>query len=250
MSLGGSCSTTAFNGVVWPSDAEQLVKRQCELADLHLESWRPDRRELRVGGCWVCFQRGDTGPGGAGDPAWSSAALLQAGRTLAHPVTTGTARAGYIPGMLAMRLGPLLEQVVRLLPQLPDVLLVDATGRDHPRRAGLALHLGAELDLPTVGVTHRPLVARGDWPDDVGGAAAPLRIHGDVVAAWVRTRPGTRPLVVHPGWRTDLETAVEIVRRTAVRRTPEPLRAARQSAREARAAAGGERTAPAGRPLP
>ena len=235
--------------LVWPSDAEQLVERQRQLAELPLESWRPDPHELRVGGCWVCFPRGDSGRGDAGDPAWSAAALLQAGQTLARRVRPGAARAGYIPGMLALRLGPLLEEVVRLLPQPPDVLLVDGTGRDHPRRAGLALHLGAELDIPTVGVTHRPLVATGDWPGDMTGAAAPLRIDGDVVAAWVRTRPGSRPLVVHPGWRTDLDTAVEVVRRTAVRRTPEPLRVARQTAREARAAAGGERPAPAGRPL-
>jgi hypothetical protein len=62
--------------------------------------------------------------------------------------------------------GPLLEAAVRALPAQPDVLLVDATGRDHPRRGGLALHLGAALDLPTVGVTHRPPVAeeeRLDW---------------------------------------------------------------------------------------
>lgn len=232
--------------LVWPSDAEHLVERQRQLAVLPVESWRPDFHELRVGGCWVCFPRGDSGPGGVGDPAWSAAALLQADRTVARRVTPGAARAGYVPGMLAMRLGPLLEEVVRLLPQLPDVLLLDGTGRDHPRRAGLALHLGVELDVPTVGVTHRPLVARGDWPGDVVGAAAPLRIDGDMVAAWVRTRQGTRPLVVHPGWRTDLDTAVEVVRRTCVRRTPEPLRVARQTAREARAAAGGDRTAPAG----
>ena len=54
--------------------------------------------------------------------------------------------------------------------------LVDTTGRDHPRRAGLATSLGAVLDLPTVGVTHRPLLAAGDWPDDRRGATAPLRV--------------------------------------------------------------------------
>ena len=234
---------------MWPSDAEQLVERQRRLADLPFESWQPDPHELLVGGCWVCFPRGESGRGQAGDPAWAAAALLQAGRTLARRVTPGAAGAGYIPGMLALRLGPLLEQVVRLLPQPPDVLLVDGTGRDHPRRAGLALHLGAELDIPTVGVTHRPLVARGHWPRDLTGAAAPLKVDGDVVAAWLRTRPGSRPLVVHPAWRTDLDTAVEVVRRTAVRRTPEPLRVARQTAREARAAAGAAHPDPAGRPL-
>jgi deoxyribonuclease V len=224
---------------MWPSDAQELVERQRQLAGLEPEPWSPDVHELGAGGCWVCFPRGDSGPGHAGDVAWSAAALLQGGRILARRVAPGVARAGYVPGMLALRLGPLLEQVVRLLPQPPEVLLVDGTGRDHPRRAGLALHLGAELDVPTVGVTHRPLLAQGKWPDHLAGAAAPMRLDGDDVAAWVRTRPGTRPLVVHPGWRTELATAVEIVRRTAVCRTPEPLRVARQAAREARAATTG-----------
>jgi deoxyribonuclease V len=140
-----------------------------------------------------------------------------------------------VPGQLALRIGPLMEQVTRTLHPRPDVLLADATGRDHPRGAGLALHLGAELDLPTVGVTHRPLVGQGDWPADRRGATSPLLVDGRVVGCWLRTRPGVRPLAVHPGWRVDLDTAVRILAgTTGQRRTPEPLRRARQAARRAR----------------
>jgi deoxyribonuclease V len=228
---------------VWPADADALVARQRELAGLRPEQWRPAAELLLAGGCWVCFPRGEEGPGGASDPAWSAAVLVADRRPVASRVASGVAGAAYVPGLLAMRVGPLLERAVRLLPRLADVLLVDGTGRDHPRRAGLALHLGAELDLPTVGVTHRPLLAEGDWPADQAGATAPIRLDGVVVAAWVRTRAGTRPLAVHPGWRTDVDTAVEVVRRLSVRRTPEPLRAARQAAREARAAALAPRSA-------
>ena len=114
--------------------------------------------------------------------------------------------------------------------------MLDATGRDHPRWAGFALHLGAALDLPTVGVTHRPLLATGEWPSDEPAATSPLTIGGEHVAAWIRTRQGTRPLVVHPGWRVDADAAVEVVKATlAGHRTPEPLRIARQAARRARA---------------
>jgi deoxyribonuclease V len=81
----------------------------------------------------------------------------------------GEAGAPYEPGLLALRGGPLLEAAVRALKNLPDVLLIDGTGRDHPRRAGIALHLGAVLDLPTVGVTHRALLASGEWPPDESG---------------------------------------------------------------------------------
>src|SRR5919106_1452839 len=131
----------------------------------------------------------------------------------------------------------LLARAASALAVLPDVLLVDATGQDHPRRAGLALHLGAALDAATVGVTHRPLLARGAWPPDVHGATSPLLLDGERVGAWLRTRPGTRPLAVHAAWRTDAYVAVEIVR-SAIRaaRTPEPLRIARRAAREVRAA--------------
>jgi deoxyribonuclease V len=222
--------------VSWPADAATLVERQREIAAARPEPWHPDPGELRVGGCWASFARGVSGPGAVGDPAWTAATILSGRRVVARRVAVAAAGAGYVPGLLALRLGPLLEHVVRLLPAPPDVLLIDGTGRDHPRGAGLALHLGAELDLPTIGVTHRPLLARGDWPADERGAAAPLTLDGEVVAAWVRTREGTRPLVVHPGWRTDLDTAVTVVRRTTTHRTPEPLRVARQAAREERAA--------------
>jgi deoxyribonuclease V len=121
------------------------------------------------------------------------------------------------------------------LPHIPEVLIVDATGRDHPRRAGLALHLGARLSVPTIGVTMRPLVAEGTWPPDVRGATSPLRIGHEIVGYWVRTREGTRPLAVHAAWRTDPDAAVALVLAAGGdRRTPEPLRQARRAAREAR----------------
>jgi deoxyribonuclease V len=151
-------------------------------------------------------------------------------------VIEGSAGAAYEAGLLALREGPLLEAAERALPQPPGVLLVDATGRDHPRRAGLALHLGAILAVPTVGVTHRALLATGEWAADARGAASPLHLDGEVVGHWVRTRRGRRPLAVHAAWRTSPEIAVEVVLAcTHDLRTPEPLRQARTAARVARA---------------
>jgi deoxyribonuclease V len=139
-----------------------------------------------------------------------------------------------MPGLLALRLGPICEAAVHALRPAPDVVLLDATGRDHPRRGGLALHLGAALDLPCVGVTHGPLLARDGWPDKAG-ALSPLFLQGDVAGYWLRTRAGRRPIAVHAAWRTNPETGTAIVLGTpAGHRIPEPLREARHLARVAR----------------
>ena len=198
-------------------------------------AWTPPGGDLLAGGCFVCFPRGRTGPGHRGDPAWAAAVLMRGRHRVARHVTADVAGAPYESGLLSLRMGAVLEKVMRGLPERPDVLLVDATGRDHPRRAGLALHLGAVLDLPTVGLTHRPLLAVGESPANHTGATSPLLIDGEVVGFWLRTRAGVRPLAVHAGWRVDAVTAVDVVRRCSfTRRTPEPLREARRVARTAR----------------
>lgn len=199
--------------------------------------WHPSRI-VRVGACFVCFPKGFEGPGAPGDRAWAAAVATVADQVVGQAVVEGEAAASYRPGLLALREGPLLEAAVRALPAPLDVLLVDATGRDHPRRAGLALHLGAQLEIPSIGVTDRPLIAEGVWPPDEQGAVSPVRIEDEVVGYWVRTARGTRPLIAHAGWRTDPKTAMDIILAvTGMERTPVPLRLARQAAREARAKA-------------
>lgn len=185
----------------------------------------------------MCFPRGSSGPGAAGEHAWAGAAAVADARVLATALVQGTVGAAYAAAFLALREGPLLEEASRALPVDLDVLLVNATGRDHPRRAGLALHLGALLGIPTVGVTHRTLLATGDEPGDATGATTPLLLDGEPVGAWLRTRAGARPLAVHAAWRTTPGVAVDVVRRCASGvRTPEALRVARKLARRARAA--------------
>jgi deoxyribonuclease V len=212
----------------WPRKREELIEEQELLATLVPETW-PFEPGARIGGVFVCFARGMSGPGETGDPAWAAASLDEE-----TAVVQGEAGAPYEPGLLALREGRLLEAAVRALSEPPDVLLIDATGRDHPRRAGLALHLGVVLDVPTVGVTHRPLAAEGVWPPDERGARSPLLLEGELVGCWLRTRPRTRPLAVHAAWRTGPDVAAKVVLSTCRARTPEPLRRARRRAREAR----------------
>jgi deoxyribonuclease V len=238
-------------GLGWPERADELAAVQLNLASARPPPWHPPEdlpEDLTVAGCFACLPRGRSGPGAAGDPVWAGAAAYHGRRCVGRATATGTAAGPYRPGLLALRVGAPLAAAVPGLPYPPGVVLVDATGRDHPRRAGLAIHLGAALDLPTVGVTHRPLLAAGDWPPDETGAASPLRLDGVLVGYWLRTRAGRRPVAVHAGWRTDPETALRLVLAAgglrgdsgAARRphrTPAPLREARRLARLARAAA-------------
>ncbi|MCL4293586.1 MAG: endonuclease V [Acidimicrobiia bacterium] len=238
-----SCGPTAGPPGSWPTEPGALSSEQVRVAALEPEPWRlaPSDEAPLLAGCFVAFARGEQGPGRIGDHAWTGAVLWRHGRELAAVAVAGRAGAPYSPGYLAAREGPLLAAAVAALPERPDALLVDATGRDHPRRAGLALHLGAVLEIPTVGVTHRPLVARGHEPGPSRGALAPLTAHGEIVAQWVRTVGGVRPAVAHAAWRTDAATAAAVVLGCSgappvVARTPEPLRLACHAARTARAA--------------
>jgi deoxyribonuclease V len=225
---------------MWPRTPDELISVQLELSAARPTPWRPPGPRPLVGACFVCFAR--TAREGAGQRGWAGAAVMHGNRRVAGAaVVRGRAGTGYQPGLMALREGCLLEEAVRALPVEPELLIANATGRDHPRGAGLALHLGAVLDLPTVGVTDRPLLATGCEPAAERWATSPLHLAGVEVACLLRTRVDAHPIVVHPGWRTDLETAVSVVRATVRRaRTPEPLRRARREARRARAADEGQ----------
>lgn len=223
----------------WPESPQSLIDEQQRLAAAAPAPWQPPDSGWSAAGCFVCFARGIPGPGAAGDPGWAAAALLRTDGTASVAVIRGRAGYQYVPGLLALREWSLLEETVRGLGERPDVLIVDATGRDHPRRAGLALHLGAVLDVPSVGATHRSLLAGGLIPPDEEGAASPLRLNDELVGYWVRTRRGVRPLAVHAAWRTSPEVAAAVVLALCKgSRAPEPLRLARRAAREARAQGG------------
>lgn len=222
---------------LWPSSAAELETLQRELAVAAdaVGLWAPAEEPL-VAGVFIAYPSGRSGPGEADEPCWAAAVLARGGRELGRAVVRGRTRAPYVAGLLALRCGPLLERAVDALPERPDLVLVDATGRDHPRRAGMALHLGAALDVPTVGVTNRALAAVFPAPAAARGAWAPLILGHEVVGFAVRRRPGAHPVLAHSAWRTSAETAREVVRAsTGGARTPEPLRSARTLARVTRA---------------
>jgi len=137
----------------------------------------------------------------------------------------------YVPGLLGFREVPCLIEAFERLRTRPDVALVDGQGRAHPRRFGLACHLGVALDLPTVGVGKSRLVGQHREPGTRRGSRAQLVHQGEVIGAVVRTRDGVKPVYVSIGHRVDLETAVRLVLQSTTRfRLPEPIRAAHRAA--------------------
>jgi deoxyribonuclease V len=142
------------------------------------------------------------------------------------------ARFPYVPGYLSFREVPAALAALAKLKRRPDLILCDGQGRAHPRRFGLACHLGVLLDLPTVGVAKSRLIGepRGRL-GDARGAWVPLIDHGEVIGAVLRTRAGVKPLYVSIGHRVSLSTAIEYVLRCAPRyRLPETTRRAHRLA--------------------
>ncbi len=141
----------------------------------------------------------------------------------------------YVPGYLSFREVPLLVAVLSRLSRIPDLIFVDGQGRAHPRRCGLAVHLGVELGLPTVGCAKKPLVGDFEPPGPEAGARSPILLEGEVVGYVVRTRAGVKPVYVSPGHGLSPEEAADLVL-AACRgyRLPEPVRRAHLCATRAR----------------
>lgn len=137
----------------------------------------------------------------------------------------------YIPGLLSFRELPAVLEALAQLRAAPDLLLCDGQGIAHPRRMGIASHLGLLVDIPSIGVAKTRLYGRhGAVPEQRGGWT-PLQADGEVIGAALRSRPGCRPLYVSSGYRVSLETALGYVMRCCARyRLPETTRHAHRLA--------------------
>lgn len=138
----------------------------------------------------------------------------------------------YIPGLLSFRESPVLLACFERLATRPDVVLVDGQGQAHPRRFGIASHLGLWLDLPTVGVAKSRLCGTHPPLPEAVGSTVELTNHGESIGVVLRSRAGTEPLYISPGHRISLEGAVAVVRQClAGSRLPEPTRIADEQSR-------------------
>jgi deoxyribonuclease V len=163
-------------------------------------------------------------------PVLFAAAVVLDADTL-EPIETvgirGRARFPYVPGYLSFREAPAVLRALAKLRHTPDLLICDGHGVAHPRRFGLACHLGLWLDLPTIGCAKSRLIGSHAEPGTRRGSRRRLIDAGEVLGEVVRTREGVKPVYVSVGHRISLPTARRWVLRLARRvRLPEPVRAA------------------------
>ena len=117
----------------------------------------------------------------------------------------------YIPGLLSFREVPALLEAFGKLKAAPDLLLCDGQGYAHPRRFGIACHLGVALGIPSIGVAKSRLVGRHAEPARGAGSRTPLTDAGETIGTVLRTKDGVNPLYISCGHRVSLETAVHWV---------------------------------------
>jgi deoxyribonuclease V len=137
----------------------------------------------------------------------------------------------YIPGLLSFRESPLILAACEKLDSLPDLVLVDGQGIAHPRRLGLASHVGIFLALPTIGCAKSILCGQHQPVGEEVGSHAELLDKGELIGAVLRTKPGVKPIYVSVGHRIDLASALRWVTNCCRGyRLPEPTRLAHLAA--------------------
>ncbi len=166
-------------------------------------------------------------------PAWAASTARAAVVLMSYPalelvehhVAEAPVSFPYVPGLLSFREVPALALAFERLSQRPDLLLVDGHGYSHPRRFGLACHLGLLADVPTIGCAKSRLCGEGDEPAPPRGSTADLREGGEQIGNAVRTKDRVKPLYVSVGHLIGLEEAVKwVLRLSPTHRLPEPIR--------------------------
>ncbi|WP_132207022.1 deoxyribonuclease V [Kribbella steppae] len=214
----------------WPSTPAEAIAVQEELREL-VDSTDVGDQPRYVAGLDVAYD---------GDRLAAAVVVLD-WETLAEvdrAVVLGETTFPYVPGLFAFREVPGLLEALRKLSTTPDLLVCDGQGLAHPRRFGLACHLGVLTGLPAIGAAKTAFVGTHAEPGPARGESADLIVDNEVVGAVVRTQDGVKPIYVSVGHRVSLSTAVQHVLHLSPRyRLPETTRAADHLCRQALSAA-------------
>jgi deoxyribonuclease V len=217
---------------VSPEEAVEIQKRLRSQLDLCSE---PATIET-VAGIDVSYDKGSD---------WLFAAVVVLQLSSLRTIETASVRARvpfpYIPGLLSFRECPAVLQAWEKLRLQPDCLVCDGQGIAHPRRLGIASHIGLLLDIPSIGCAKSLLVGAYREPGPTRGSAEPLLHRGEQVGAILRTKDGVAPVFVSQGHKISLQKAIEVVLACCTKyRLPEPTRRAHLLVNEVRRDAGKE----------
>ena len=221
---------------VSPEEAVEIQNRLRSRLDLQSE---PESIET-VAGVDVSYDKGSD---------WLSAAVVVLQLSSLQVVETAavTARVPfpYIPGLLSFREAPVVIRAWEKLKVKPDCLICDGQGIAHPRRLGIASHLGLWLDIPSIGCAKSLLVGTYKEPGPKRGSVEPLYHRREQVGVILRTKDGVEPVFISQGHRISLKKAIEVVLACCTKyRLPEPTRQAHLLVNEIRRNAGKREQAP------
>lgn len=206
---------------LWDGDVAKARRLQQELAtQVRLEDEHPPLRH--IAGVDVGFEDG-------GLVTRAAAVLLDAQTLmpLEEVVARLPTRMPYIPGLLSFRELPAVLQALGELSETPDLVFVDGHGIAHPRGLGIAAHLGAVTNLPTIGVAKSILVGTHGELGPHRGDRVPLHYHDKVIGCVLRSKDKVRPLIISPGHRVSMDAAPDLVLACCTKyRLPEPTRLA------------------------
>ncbi len=204
----------------WDLNLEDAAQLQRELATKVVFSSLADEKIRVVGGLDVGFLQSNRIARGA-IALFDYVTMQVVDQAVAEVPTVFP----YIPGMLSFREIPVILSALEKLRDLPDLLILDGHGYAHPRRFGLACHLGVILDKPTIGCAKSILVGKHGNLDEIEGSVEDLVDGEDVIGAAVRTRESVKPVFVSVGHRVDLNSTIRIVLNCCSGyRLPEPVR--------------------------
>ncbi|MCM5703834.1 deoxyribonuclease V [Larsenimonas salina] len=206
----------------WALDPQDAVALQKRLASRISQTDDLPETVTLVAGIDVGFEEG-------GDVTRAAIVVMSVPELsiVEHRVARIPTQMPYVPGLLSFRELPAVLEAISMLERTPDLFMVDGQGIAHPRRMGIATHLGLWLERPTIGVGKSRLCGQHEAVPDHKGGWTELHHRGECIGAVLRTRERVKPLYISPGHRISLETSIEWVMRCLTRyKLPEPTRQA------------------------